>query len=36
MKEVWSKVGFVPMTFELDEDDKTEDDIQQAVIDAPI
>ena len=36
MKEVWSEVGFVPMTFELDEDDKTEDDVQQAVIDAPV
>ena len=36
MKEVWSEVGFVPMTFELDEDDKTEDDVQQAVINAPV
>ena len=36
MKEVWREVGFVPMTFVLDEDDKTEDDIQQAVKDAPV
>ena len=36
MREVWNEVGFVPVTFELDEDDKTEDDIQQAARDAPV
>ena len=34
MKELWKEVGFVPNTFELDADDKSEDDVQQAVRDA--
>ena len=36
MNEVWNEVGFVPVTFELDENDKTEDDVQQAAKDAPV
>ena len=36
MKELWKDVGFVPNTFELEDEDKTEDDIQQAVKDAPV
>ena len=36
MKKLWEEIGFAPTTFELDESDKTEDDIQQAVKDAPI
>ena len=36
MREVWNEVGFVPVTFELDEHDKTEDDIQQAIRDATV
>ena len=36
MKKLWGEIGFTPVSFELDETDKTEDDIQQAIKDAPI
>ena len=36
MKELWKTVGFVPVTFELDDDDKTEDDVEQATKDASV
>ena len=36
MKKIWGEIGFVPNTFELDDDDKTEDDYQQAAKDAPV
>ena len=36
MKQLWHEVGFVPVTFELDDDDKTVDDIEQAAKDAPV
>ena len=36
MKKLWEEIGFVPSTFELDECDKTEDDVEQALKDAPI
>ena len=35
MKKLWEEIGFVPTTFELDENEKTEDDVEQAVKDAP-
>ena len=34
MKKLWNDIGFVPTSFELEDDDKTEDDIEQAVKDA--
>ena len=36
MKELWKSVGFVPVTFELNDDDKAEDDVEQATKDAPV
>ena len=36
MKKVWNEIGFVPTSFELEENDKTEDDAEQATKDAPI
>ena len=35
MKKLWEEVGFVPTTFELEENDKTVDDVEQAVKYAP-
>ena len=36
MKQLWQEVGFVPVNFELDDDDKSVDDIQQADRDVPV
>ena len=36
MKELWNIVGFVPVSFELDDEDKTTDDVQQAANDATV
>ena len=36
MKKLWEQIGFVPTSFELDESDKAEDDVQQATKDVPI
>ena len=36
MKKLWSEIGFTPTSFELDVDEKTEDDIHQATKDAPV
>ena len=36
MKKLWSQVGFTPVSFELDEEDKIDDDVHQAVVDAPV
>ena len=36
MKKLWEQIGFVPTSFELDESDKAEDDLQQATKDVPI
>ena len=36
MKQLWQQVGFVPVTFELDDDDKTNDDVQQAAKDVSV
>ena len=36
MKKLWSIVGFTPVSFELDDDEKMEDDIKQAEKDAPV
>ena len=35
MKNLWQEIGFVPTSFELEESDKTEDDLEQAEKDAP-
>ena len=35
IKKLWTEIGFAPTSFELDDSDKTEDDMQQAVKDAP-
>ena len=36
MKNLWNEIGFIPHNFELDENDKSENDIQQAAKDAPV
>ena len=36
MKKLWEEIGFVPTTFELDDEEKTVDDVEQAVKDALI
>ena len=36
MKQLWKEVGFVPTTFELEESDKSVDDIEQAEKDASV
>ena len=36
MKKLWAEIGFTPTTFELDADEKPEDDVQQATKDAPL
>ena len=36
MKKLWETIGFVPASFELNHDDKAEDDLHQAVKDAII
>ena len=35
MKQLWEEIGFTPTTFELDDDERAEDDEGQALIDAP-
>ena len=35
MMTLWEEIGFAPSSFELDEEDKTEDDVDQATKDAP-
>ena len=35
MKALWEEIGFAPATFELDDEDRTEDDVDQAAKDAP-
>ena len=34
MKHLWNDIDFTPITFKLDEEEKTEDDIEQEVKDA--
>ena len=36
MKKLWSLVGFTPVSFELDDDERMEDDVKQAEKDAPV
>ena len=36
MKKLWAEIGFTPTSFELDVDEKTEDDVHQATKDAPV
>ena len=36
MKTLWNEVGFVPTTFELEEEERPVDDVHQAALDAPV